>query len=239
MKVSKNVSIDLGLLNEVVSKEGSFSKAVTRALELWLTEKSEGAVAVKMRHLVRRLRPTDHVLFLYESSEAKHDVLFDYLKVGLEAGEAAVYIASEEIPSQIRDAMGRFGIEVKKYEKTGALQILAYNDYYIIGGKFSASTTMGLLNKIHNEAMTKGFEGCRLAGEATCFFEHNLVLELIKFERGAHRVLDLPIIGVCAYNANMLTKANNPISLYNELLRAHGTLLFAGIDNRLRKIDIR
>ncbi len=39
MKVSKNVSIDLGLLNEVVSKERSFSKAVAEALELWLEKK--------------------------------------------------------------------------------------------------------------------------------------------------------------------------------------------------------
>ena len=36
MKVSKNVSIDIGLLWEVTHREKKFSKAVTEALLLWL-----------------------------------------------------------------------------------------------------------------------------------------------------------------------------------------------------------
>ena len=197
------------------------------------------AVAEKAIRYVRSLRPTDHVIFLYESPEAKYDVLFNFLKVGLENGEAAVYIASEENPSEIRDAMKRFGIEVEKNEKTGALRILGYNDHYIIEGKFDVQTTMGLWNKIYNEVMTKGFKGCRVTGEMACFFEHNLIQELIEYERALHRVLDIPIIGVCAFNANMVIKASNPLDLYNELLKAHGTVLFTGVDNKLGKIEIR
>lgn len=197
------------------------------------------AVAEKLTYFLKDLRPTNHVIFLYGSSEAKYNVLFNYVKVGLENGEAAVYIASEESPSEIRDAMKRFGIEVEKNEKTGALRILGYNDYYIIEGKFNIQTTMGLLNKIYNEAMTKGFKGWRITGEMACFFEHNLIEELMEYERALHRVFDIPITGVCAYNVNMLTKASNLMDLYNELLRAHGKVLFTGIDNKLGKIEIR
>ncbi|MFQ6080897.1 MAG: MEDS domain-containing protein [Candidatus Bathyarchaeia archaeon] len=197
------------------------------------------AVAEKAIRFLKDLRPTNHVLFLYESSEAKYNILFNYLKVGLENGEAAVYIAAEENPSQIRDAMKRFGIEVAKNEKTGALRILGYDDFYIIEGKFDIPTTMGLLNKLYNEALTKGFKGWRGAGEMACFFKHNLIQGLIEYERALHRVFDIPIIGVCAYNTNMLIKANNSMNLYNELLRAHGTVLFTGIDNKLGKIEIR
>lgn len=197
------------------------------------------AVAEKAIRFLKDLRPTNHVLFLYESSEAKYNILFNYLKVGLENGEAAVYIAAEENPSQIRDAMKRFGIEVEKNEKTGALRIFGYDDFYIIEGKFDIPTTMGLLNKLYNEALTKGFKGWRGAGEMACFFKHNLIQGLIEYERALHRVFDIPIIGVCAYNTNMLIKANNSMNLYNELLRAHGTVLFTGIDNKLGKIEIR
>jgi len=197
------------------------------------------AVAEKAVRFVRHLRPTSHVLFLYESLEAKYDILFNYLKVGLENGEAITYIATEEKPSQIRDAMKRFGIEVEKNEKTGALRILGYNDFYIIEGKFNAATTIGLLNKMYDEALTKGFKGCRLTGEMACFFEHNLIQELVEYERALHRAFDIPIIGICAYNANMVIKASNPMDLYNELLKAHGTVLFTGIDDKLGKIEIR
>ena len=172
-------------------------------------------VAEKATRFIRHLRPRNHAIFLYESSEAKYNVLFNYVKVGLENGEAAVYIVAEENPSQIRDAMKRYGIEVEKYEKTGALRILGYNDFCIIGGKFDIPTTMGLINKTY-KPITKGFKGW-----------------LMEYERALHRVFDIPIIGVCAYNANMVIKARNPMDLCNELLKGHGTVLFTGIDKEL------
>jgi len=197
------------------------------------------AVAEKMMPFVRQLRPTNHVLFLYESPEAKYNVLFNYLKVGLENGEATVYIATEEHPNQIREAMKRFGIDAEKNEKKGSLRILGCSDIYIVDGKFNIPTTMGLLNKLYNEALTKGFKGWRVAGEMACFFEHNLIQDLIEYEKSGHRVFDIPIIGICAYNANVLTKTQNPINIYTELIKAHGTVLFTGIDNKLGKIEIR
>ncbi len=135
--------------------------------------------------------------------------------------------------------MKRFGIDVEKYEKTGALRILGYNDFYIIEGKFSPATTIGLINKMYNEALTKGFKGYRITAEMACFFKHNLVKELVEYERTLHRVFDIPIIGLCAYNAKTVIKASNPMDLYNELLKAHGTVLFSGMDKKLGKIEIR
>jgi len=196
-------------------------------------------VAEKMMHVLRDLRATNHAIILYESPEAKHNVLLNYLKIGLENGEAGAYIATEENPSQIRDAMKRFGIDVEKYEKAGALRILGCNDFYIIEGKFDPATTIGLMNKMYNEALTKGFKGYRMTGEMECFFRHNLVKELIEYERILHRTFDLPIIGLCAYNSKTVIKASNPMDLYNELLKAHGTVLFSGMDKKLGKIEIR
>ena len=193
----------------------------------------------KIASIVSQLKPTNHVLFVYKSSEDKHNVLFNYLKAGLEDGDAVLYVASEETPNQIGDAMKRFGVEVEKNEKAGALQILGYSDFYILKGKFNVSTTMSLINKLYDEALTKGFKGWRITGEMACFFEHNLTQELVEYEKSLHRVFDIPIIGVCAYNVNTLIRAKNSINLYNELLRAHGTILFTGTDNELGKIEIR
>lgn len=46
------------------------------------------------------------------------------------------------------------------------------------------------------------------------------------------------MIAICAYNAEDLSRAFNPINLYNELIKAHGSVLFSGIDNKLGKIEI-
>jgi hypothetical protein len=47
------------------------------------------------------------------------------------------------------------------------------------------------------------------------------------------------MIAVCAYNAKMLNKSKDPINIFNELSRAHGTTLFTGLDNRLGRMEIR
>ncbi len=197
------------------------------------------AVPEKVIRFMEQLRPTNHVIFVYDSPEAKYNVLFNYLKVGLDNDEAGAYVTTDESPSQIREAMKRFGINVEKYEKTGALHIFGYEDIYIIDGKFSMTTTMNLWNKLYNEALKQGFKGLRVTGEMACFFKHNLIRELIEYEKALHRVLDIPMIAICAYNANMLNRSKDPINLYTELARAHGTVLFTGIDNRLGKMEIR
>lgn len=197
------------------------------------------AVPEKVTRFMEQLRPTNHLIFVYDSPEAKYNVLFNYLKVGLDNGEAGVYVATDENPSQIREAMKRFGINVEKYEKTGALQIFGYEDVYIIDGKFSMTTTMNLWKKLYNEALQQGFKGLRVTGEMACFFKHNLIEELMEYEKALHTVLDIPMIAICAYNANMLNRSNDPINLYSELARAHATVLFTGIDNRLGRMEIR
>jgi sugar-specific transcriptional regulator TrmB len=197
------------------------------------------AIAEKLIRFLGDLRPTNHVLLLYGSPEAKYNVLLNYFQIGLENGEAAVYVTTEKNLSQIRKTMKQHGINVEKNEKTGALCILRYNEFYIMKGKFSISATLGLIRKMYNEALAKGFKGFRIFGDMACFFEHNLARELIEYEKALHRVLDLPIIGICAYNSNILTNANNPLDLYNELLRAHGTVLFSGLDTKMGRIEIR
>jgi len=197
------------------------------------------AVREKVMGFMEQLRPTNHLIFVYDNPEAKYNVLFNYLKVGLEKGEAGVYVASDESPSQIREGMKRFGIKVEENEKTGALQIFGYEDVYIMDGKFDITTTMNFWNRLYNEALKNGFKGLRVTGEMACFLKHNLVQELIEYEKALHRILDIPMVAICAYNANMLNRSRDPVNLYNELARAHGTALFTGLDNRLGRMEIR
>lgn len=197
------------------------------------------AVGEKVTRFIEQLRPASHVIFVYDSVIAKYNVLFNYLKIGLENGEATVYVASEENPEQIEEAMKEFGIDLDRYKRNSALSILRYDDVYITDGKFDLDATIDFWNKLYKEALKKGFKGLRVTGEMACFFKHNLIQELIEYERALHRTLDIPIIAICAYNARTINKTNDPTNLYNELIKAHGTVLFAGIDNKLGKIEIR
>jgi sugar-specific transcriptional regulator TrmB len=197
------------------------------------------AVPEKVNRFMEQLRPTNHLIFIYDSPDAKYNVLFNYLKAGLDKGEAGVYVAGDENPSQIRAAMKKFGLGVEDYEKTGALQLFGYEDIYIVNGKFSMPTTMNSWNKLYNDVLKMGFKGLRVTGEMTCFFKHNLIQELIEYEKALHTILDIPIIAVCAYNASQINKSKDPANLYSELARAHGTVLFTGLDNKLGRMEVR
>ncbi len=196
-------------------------------------------VPEKLIDYMEGLRPTNHLIFVYQTPEAKYNVLFNYLRAGLKKGEAAVYVTSEESPDQIREAMKRFAIDVEKTEKTGALHIVGYEDIYLEDGKYSPLATINSWNKLFNTALKNGFEGLRVTGETAWFFKHKLVPELIEYEKSLHKVMEIPMIAICAYNANNLNKSKDPLNIYAELARAHGTVLFTGLDKKLGRMEIR
>jgi sugar-specific transcriptional regulator TrmB len=227
------------------TNDGNLIELMTRNFEsIWHTSVRMNPIETedepkRLIRLLTSLKPTNHIMFLYRATETKHSILSNYIKAGLANHEAVIYITSEETPSQARDTLKQFGIEVEKNEKAGALHIIGYDEFYIQEEKFSIPITIGFIRKMYDEALKHGFKGCRAFGEMACFFKHNLVQELIEYEEELHRVLDIPIIALCAYNTNILGKAGNPVELYNELLRAHSTVLLTGRDNKLGRIDVR
>jgi len=176
---------------------------------------------------VKRMKTKDHVIMFYSKPEDKHQVLFTYLKVGLDQGEAAAYVAGEESRDQIREAMKQFGIDVDRFEESSALHVIDYKDWYVIGGKFNASKTIGLWKKLHDESVAKGFKGLRVTGEMGGFFKHGMVNELLKYEKTLHKVLEFPMTAICAYDTNTVAKEDGG-KLYLDLIKAHGTVIFAG-----------
>jgi hypothetical protein len=180
---------------------------------------------------VRKMKARDHVILFYTNQRDKHLVLFTYLKAGLDAGEAAVYVAGDESPSQIREAMRDFGLDVEHLERTGALKVVDYRNWYIIGGEFNIGRTISLWKKALDEAVAIGFKGLRGAGEMACFFKNNMINELVLYERALHRELDIPLAAICAYDDGVVLKGieeERYLKLYLDLITAHSTILFAG-----------
>ncbi|MFQ5871123.1 MAG: MEDS domain-containing protein [Candidatus Geothermarchaeales archaeon] len=176
---------------------------------------------------VKGMESRDHVILLYTDRRDKHDILFTYLRAGLEKGEAAAYVAGEETADQIRQAMEEFDIDVERYEKAGALRIIDYRDWYIIDGEFDASTTIGLWEKLLDESVAKGFKGLRVTGEMACFFENDMLKELLEYERSLHRTLEIALTAICAYDSEVLVKQGGGEALL-DLLNSHMTAIISG-----------
>jgi len=180
---------------------------------------------------VRRMKARDHVILFYTNHEDKRLVLFTYLKAGLDAGEAVVYVAGDESSNAIREAMSNFGLDIERYERIGALKVVDYRHWYIIGGEFNIDRTLSLWKKALDEAMARGFKGLRVAGEMACFFKNNMINELVVYERALHRELEIPLAAICAYDDAVVLKGAEEeryLRLYLDLVTAHSTILFTG-----------
>jgi len=173
------------------------------------------------------MKPRDHAIMFYSKNEDKHQVLFTYLQAGLNQGQAAAYIASEESTDEIKHAMKQFGIDVGSLEKTGALRVINYKDWYLTGGSFHISKTIEMWRRLYEESVAKGFKGLRVTGETECFFKNRMVKELVEYEKALHRVLDVPMAAICAYNTDTIANEGKG-ELYLDLIKAHSTVIFAG-----------
>jgi len=66
-----------------------------------------------------------------------------------------------------------------------------------------------------------------------------MVQNLLEYEKALHTVLDIPMIAVCSYSTDKLKDADDPINLYHELAKAHGTVLYTGMNDKLGRIELR
>lgn len=176
---------------------------------------------------VRQMKPRDHVIMFYSKREDKREVLFTYLKAGLDQGEVATYVASEENPDDIRQAMRQFGIDVEGLERSGALHVIDYKNWYFIGGQFSIPKTMELCKRLLDESKAKGFKGLRAAGEMAGFFNEGMVKQIVEYEKSLHKVFELPMTGICAYDSNVVANEGQG-ELFLDLIKAHGTVIIVG-----------
>ena len=177
------------------------------------------------------MKQKDHAIMFYTNRSDKHHVLFTYLKAGLDNGEAAIYVAGDESPNRIKEAMRRFGLNVERYEKTHALSVLDYPKWYMRKAKFDIGNTVALWKKSSDEAFMRGFKGLRVVGEMGYFFTHGMINELVVYERSLHRELEIPLTAICAYDDTLVLKGaedQHYLKLYLDLIIAHKTILFVG-----------
>jgi len=186
---------------------------------------------VEILNFVKTMRAKDHAILFYASRPDKREILFTYLKAGLEAGEAAIYVTSDESVNEIRRAMEDFGVNIDRYERTHALRIADYSEWYIAEGEFDIAKTFSLWERSLREALARGFKGLRVAGDTTWFFRHHMLNELVVYERALHRELEVPMEAICAYDDSVVLRGieqNRYLRLYLVLITAHGTILFVG-----------
>jgi len=175
---------------------------------------------------LEKLEASDHGILFYPTPEEKRRVLFNFLKIGLDRDEGAVYVAGDEAPRMVRKAMLNFGLDVKGLEREGRLKVVNCDGWYIVDKGVGIANIMALWKRAYEEALERGLKGLHACGEVGCFFRHNLVEELVRYEKALGRRFKIPMAALCAYSLDHigLLKGNS----FYDLVKSHGALLSPG-----------
>lgn len=167
-----------------------------------------------------------HAVLVYDSLENKHDVLFHYLKTGINK-EALFYVCAEESPESIKLAMEMQGINVGRLIADRTLSIKNYDEVYIKNGKVDSPGIIDLFSAASWEYKNNGLKGIRAAGEMSCFFKEGKLKELMEYERSLDTSFSFPGKGICAYNLVEMGNSGNLDMLW-PIIKAHGLVIMTG-----------
>lgn len=166
--------------------------------------------------------PGTHMCYLYNDEQERLEIMSDFVRSGIEAGEKIGYFVEEMTPQALRDYFADLGIVPAEESQ---LDIKPSLEVYCPDGRFSPDRMLGRLRSAYDDGIREGFNGVRLTGEM-----HWALRGLPGSERLAEYearinllVVDSPSSVICQYDANHFDGA----TLF-KVLNAHPMMIVRG-----------
>ena len=210
---------------EVASCRSCHGKGVTSPFEgPRVCTRCHGTGKIKLT--IKDLFPQDHACFLYDDPKYQLDTAVTYIVEGLKQRECCFYIADEFGVDEIKEALAKNGVNVKKQIKNRALNILTKNETYLVNGHFDPSEMLYFVKDAVKAATRAGFMAFRGAGEMTWALGNEkgcdqlIPYEFLLDEYFANVRPD--ITALCQYNIKRF-----PASTIQSVLHTHKVVILA------------
>lgn len=144
----------------------------------------------------------DHICTLYTSPEEQLQAAVEYIQAGLDRNEQCLYVCGEHTPDELRAALQNAGVDVKREEARGALNLVTKGEAHLKDGSFNAKNMMTFLHEAVKDALDNGFEGLAAAGDMTWVMDGAAgTEELAEYESCLNQFYaDHKALGLCQYN---------------------------------------
>jgi PAS domain S-box-containing protein len=167
-----------------------------------------------------------HVCQLYRTREELFEILAAYYKAGLESNECCIYILPETISNQeFNEYLSRKIPQFKDFLNKRQIEVIPSPDWYLEGGNFDSQRVIrNWLVKL-DTALSEGFEGLRISGNANRVKQNNLK-EYMAYETGIHDIIARNrILALCSFSLETCTSADiaDMISTHELALLKRGT----------------
>jgi PAS domain S-box-containing protein len=142
-----------------------------------------------------------HFCQFYQDRQDLVDILVPYFKAGLEHNEFCMWITSEPLDAaEARQALSKEVPNLEEYLSAGQIEILNYDEWYKLNGKFDAERVLrGWVEKLE-AARRRGFDGLRLTGN-TFWLEKADWTGFTEYEAMVDRVIGrYNMLAICTYS---------------------------------------
>jgi PAS domain S-box-containing protein len=151
--------------------------------------------------LIGKVPWSTHFCQFYQTKEDLLDMLVPYFKAGIENNEFCVWVASEPLNEQeAKEALEKAVPDLARYLAKGQIEILAYTDWYLKGGRFESDKVLaGWVDKL-GKALAKGFSGLRFTGN-TFWLEKDGWKDFTDYEAAVNSVIgNYKMLALCTYS---------------------------------------
>jgi PAS domain S-box-containing protein len=141
-----------------------------------------------------------HFCQFYKTKQDLIDILVPYFKAGLESNEFCMWVTSEPLMvAEAQEAMSRVVKSFDKYLRKGQIEIIPYNEWYMLAGTFDDDRVLkGWVSKLE-QALARGYSGLRLTGN-TFWLERNHWQAFTEYETKVNNVIGkYKMLAICTY----------------------------------------
>jgi len=141
-----------------------------------------------------------HFCQFYKTKQDLIDILIPYFKAGLESNEFCMWVTSEPlVVAEAEKAMRKAVNDFDEHLRRGQIEILPYNEWYLLGGTFDDDRVLkGWVSKLE-QALARGYDGLRLTGN-TFWLERNHWQAFTEYEAKVNDVIGkYRMLAICTY----------------------------------------
>jgi hypothetical protein len=166
-----------------------------------------------------------HVCAFFHNREEEYRVLLSLAKEGFEQGEKVFHIVDREHRPERLRRLEEVGISPAAARRPGQVEVRAWEDSYLRGGRFDQDAMMTLLEETLRGARADGFGQTRVwANMEWALGEFPGVEDLVEYETRVNHLLPrYHDLVVCAYD---LTKFGAGVMM--DVLRTHPLVIIGG-----------
>ena len=139
-----------------------------------------------------------HVCAFFHSEDEEYDVLMPFINEGIERGEKAFHIIDEGHRWEHRRRLQEAGIDWASAERSGQLDIRAWEDAYLRNGQFEQRRMLALIEKVLTGGKDQGYALTRLVANMEWALQDKPGVEdLVEYETRLNYILPKYDDAVC------------------------------------------